>query len=737
MRHRFCARQCASWLLLSMTSAVPVLAQTTTADPAVPDTLTDQGGHKSVSKSKPASKTLEQVKVEGQTSSTYSSDDTNAATRLPLSLLDTPQSVSIMSRQRMTDQQLNSVRAVLDNTTGVQSNAYDSERVVYWSRGFQIENMAYDGVPVASGLNVSSVDGSLDTSVYDRVEVVRGATGLLSGSGSPSAMVNFVRKQADSKTAQADISVSYGSWATKRLTADGSTPLNSSGTVRGRLVVTHVDGNTYQTRARNNKNVLYGVVDWDISPRTLLSVGYEYQRSMPRGITWGSFPVLYADGGQIPLPRDFNPAARWTYWNNMTQSAFIDLKHEFANGWQIHGEVDHRKTNADSVLFYSYGFPDRTTGEGITPYAYKSYQSGRQNMFDLYASGPVWAFGREHALVGGIYTSDLNTDSYQFPTDTDLGAIDFNHWNGNYPYPDFSSQKQMVTLTHIKQEGAYIAARIQLADPLKLVTGARYTRWSNDTNDATYGVYNETKGKVVPYAGLIYNILPDLTAFASYTKIFDPQTNRGANGAYLEPMVGTSSEVGIKSRNFNGALNTSLTFFNTRESNVAQAIPGQYLADGITQVYEPLNGTRSRGFELETSGSITDNWNATLGISHYNIKAPGYGNVHPSLPRATIRSFTTYTLPGAWSGLSVGGGLNWQNATNIPIADVDNLTRTIHQRSVMLLSLMARYAFNNRMSLQINGDNLLHKKYFIADDSSDFAFGQPASFMVTFNYKFF
>lgn len=384
-----------------MTSAVPVLAQTTAADPAVPDTLADQGGHKSVSKSKPASKTLEQVKVEGQTSSTYSSDDTNAATRLPLSLLDTPQSVSIMSRQRMTDQQLNSVRKVLDNTTGVQSNSYDTERVVYWSRGFQIENMAYDGVPVASGLNVSSVDGSLDTSIYDRVEVVRGATGLLSGSGSPSAMINFVRKQADSTRPQADISVSYGSWATKRLTADGSTPLNKSGTVRGRLVVTHEDGNSYMDRYRNNRNVLYGVVDWDITPSTLLSVGYEYQRSMPRGVTWGSFPILYADGGQISLSQRFNPSARWTYWNNMTQSAFIDLKHEFSNGWQIHGEIDHRKTNADSDLFYMYGFPDRSTGAGLNPYVYKSYQAGRQNMFDLYASGPVHAFGREHALVGG------------------------------------------------------------------------------------------------------------------------------------------------------------------------------------------------------------------------------------------------------------------------------------------------------------------------------------------------
>ena len=111
--------------------------------------------------------------------------------------------------------------------------------------------------------------------------------------------------------------------------------------------------------------------------------------------------------------------------------------------------------------------------------------------------------------------------------------------------------------------------------------------------------------------------------------------------------------------------------------------------------------------------------------------------MHPSLPRATIRSFTTYTLPGAWHALSIGGGLNWQNAVNIPVADMDGATREIHQSSVMLLSLMARYAFNNRMSLQVNGDNLLHKKYFIADDSSDLAFGPPASFMVTFNYKFF
>ena len=177
--------------------------------------------------------TLDAVNVQGQAVSAYTTDQTASTTRLPLTLQDTPQSISVITEQRIKDQNLTNLRAVLDNTIGINSTAYDSERVVFWSRGFQIENMSYDGVPIASSLNISSADSSLDPSIYERIEVIRGATGLLSGAGSPSANINFVRKHADSRTAEADVSVSYGSWNTQRETVDVQSPLNASGSVRG------------------------------------------------------------------------------------------------------------------------------------------------------------------------------------------------------------------------------------------------------------------------------------------------------------------------------------------------------------------------------------------------------------------------------------------------------------------------------------------------------------------------
>lgn len=724
MHHRRCQRLRVRPLFLALLAAMPLLAQAQ----ATPD------GDDGTAKRKAT--TLDAVNVKGQQLPTYTVDQSSAATRLPLTLQDTPQSISVITSQRMTDQDLTSVRAVLDNTTGVQSTAYDTERVIFWSRGFLIENMAYDGVPVASGLNAQSADGSLDTSIYDRIEVIRGATGLLSGAGSPSAMINFVRKHADSPTPQVDVALSYGSWNTKRITADGSTPLNASGSVRARLVATHEDGDSYLDRYHNWKNVFYGVIDADLGDHTVLSVGYDYQKTEPTGVTWGSFPAFYDDGTLIHWPRSFSSAANWTYWNNTTQTAFVQLKHNLDNGWQLHAEASHRQTDADSALFYVYGFPNRETGEGVTPYAYKSFQRGRQNMVDLYATGPFQAFGREHELVVGLNGSSYSNDYFDYPNGDLPDPGNFLQWTGNYPYPTFAPQSEFVSDTRIRQQGAYAAARLSLADPLKLIVGARYSSWKNDTDDAVLGLYHESQSKTLPYAGLIYDITSNYSAFASYTKIFDPQTNRYQDGSYLDPMIGSSRELGIKGRHFDGALNTSLTLFDTRMSNVAEAIPGGYLPDGITQAYTSFNGTQSRGYELEASGKFSDNWNGTIGWSHFNIKAPGEGAIHTALPRVLVRAFTTYQLGGSLSGLTVGGGVNWQDASKAPV-DGPNGTQYVNQSSVLLLGAMARYTFNDHASLQVNGDNLLNRKYFVLDDYSNLYNAPPANFMVSFNYKFF
>jgi outer membrane receptor for ferric coprogen and ferric-rhodotorulic acid len=118
------------------------------------------------------------------------------------------------------------------------------------------------------------------------------------------------------------------------------------------------------------------------------------------------------------------------------------------------------------------------------------------------------------------------------------------------------------------------------------------------------------------------------------------------------------------------------------------------------------------------------------------VKAPGTGAIRTSLPRTLVRTFTTWRLPGSWNRLTIGGGLDWQGASHTPV-DGPSGPQRVDQSSVLLLSAMARYAFDEHASLQVNGNNLLDRKYFVLDDYSNLYHAPPAEFMVSFNYRFF
>ena len=125
---------------------------------------------------------------------------------------------------------------MLTNATGVSSQQVDSERSYYYSRGFQITDFSYDNIPTTTGDAWNYGDAAEDTAIYDRIEIVRGANGLMTGAGDPGATVNMVRKHADSKTFTGNLSASYGSWNAQRYVADLSAPLNADGSVRGRVI---------------------------------------------------------------------------------------------------------------------------------------------------------------------------------------------------------------------------------------------------------------------------------------------------------------------------------------------------------------------------------------------------------------------------------------------------------------------------------------------------------------------
>ena len=240
-------------------------------------------------------------------SHSYTTGETSTATKLPLSLRETPQSVTVITRQQMTDQGLGSIAQVLSQTPGITVVHDDSERYNFYSRGFTLDNFQYDGVPTSDFTTNTNGLGMRDMAIYDRVEVVRGATGLMSGVGSPSGAVNLVRKRP-TKEFQGYVSGSGGSWDRYRSELDLSGPLTENAAVRGRVVAAHEDGRSFIDRYSSTKDVFYGIGEADLTDDTTLYAGIDYQRINSNGSSFGQLPLYYSDGSRTHFKRSLFPA---------------------------------------------------------------------------------------------------------------------------------------------------------------------------------------------------------------------------------------------------------------------------------------------------------------------------------------------------------------------------------------------------------------------------------------------
>ena len=683
--------------------------------------------------------TLRKITVMDSDTGPYTVESSDSATPLSLSLRETPQSLTVVTRTQLDDRNMQSLRDVLDNTPGVYSYAYDTERVLFTARGFVVDNLMYDGVPAVTNSNTDSIDETLDTALYERIEIVRGATGLMTGAGSPAASVNLIRKHADSKTFAADISATVGRWNNQRYQADVSAPITADGRVRARAVGVYQDRESYQDLYSNERKVFYGVIDADLSENALLSVGFDYQDNAPRGNTWGSFPLFLGDGTPANWSRSVTTATDWTFWDRTKQTAFTELRYAFGNDWSLRASLTWRRYKEDLALFYVFGFPDPQSGDGLDESASRSNGEITERTLDVHASGPFSAFGREHELVVGYYRQRADEDSTEFAHGGLADTGNFFDWDGSYPRPQFDGQGTLVAELDTWQNGLYAAARLTLADPLKLIAGLRYATWKSE------GVYIYANGdtnfdyeEIIPYAGLIWDVSEQFSAFASYTSIFKPQGNRDVNGALLDPIEGRSFEIGIKGEHFDGRMNTALTLFQTDQSNVATAVIDPATGEAIllpdgSQATRPIDGTETRGFEVEVAGELRAGWNASLGWSRYQIEDADGHAVRTFVPRTLIRGFTTWT-PDAWQKLTLGGGVSWQSSSKTTVASPDGAT-TWRQDAVTLLSVMARYEITPKVSVQFNSENLLDEKYFVLDEFDNTYYGAPVDYSLSVNVK--
>ncbi|MGF6223322.1 TonB-dependent siderophore receptor [Pseudomonas sp. YL-218 TE3947] len=667
------------------------------------------------------------------------------------SLRETPQSITVITRKMLDDQNLNTIEQVMEKTPGI--TVYDSPMggKYFYSRGFRMTGQyQYDGVPLDIGSSYVQADAfNSDMAIYDRVEVLRGAAGMMKGAGGTAGGVNFVRKRGQD-TPHTQLSLSAGTWDNYRGQVDTGGPLNDAGTIRGRAVVTQQTRQYFYDVAERRDQIYYTALDFDLSDYTTLGLGMAYE-DVDATPCWGGLP-RYADGSDLKLSRSTCLNTAWNNQRSKRATYFGDLKHEFNDNWALKVAGVYSKNTQDM----EYAFPSGSVPVGATStstamigsiFDYDQVDYG----LDAYVDGKFDAFGQEHELIVGANASRSHKDDFYAVAllPQTQNVLNPNH---HLPQPDESfylanaSRGGPVDM-RIKQYGVYSTARLKLADPLTFVLGSRVSWYKSETDSVSFWrgegtpTSSEAKetGQVTPFAALLFDINDNLTVYTSYADIFTPQGNyKTITGSTLKPLIGQSYELGIKGEWFDGRLNSAVNLFRTVQKDAAQDDPA--CPDSSCSLNS--GKVRAQGFEAEVSGEVIDRLQLLAGYTYTQTKILEDADVSQDgvsyntyVPRHLLRVWGDYALSGPLERVTVGAGVNAQSSN---YRTSPSSGKNITQAGYAVWNGRIGYRIDDTWSVALNGNNLFDKRYYATIGSEGWGnfYGEPRNFVMSVKADF-
>ncbi|PLW82535.1 TonB-dependent siderophore receptor [Kineobactrum sediminis] len=646
---------------------------------------------------------------------------TDTATKLNLTLFETPQTVTAISRAQMDDFALNNISDLLNYTPGVTVEEVETDRTYYTARGFDIVNFQYDGVgvPFVSGLNL----GQQDTAIYEKVEVVKGAAGLITGLANPSATINYVRKRPTDEL-QIGTRVSANEWNGVRLDGDISGALSANS--RGRLVVAREDSESYLDRHEDQTDLMYGIVEVDLTERTLLTLGHSYNKSASDGVMWGALPLRYADGTPTDYDVSTSNAPDWTFADSTQNQTFVELEHQLTGQWLFNAIYTRNTGDFNSELFYVYGAPSREDETGLNGWASAYSREETQENYDLFVSGGFQLGGREHQVVVGYNHSDIQVDEASFTDPVGGFPVLGSDWaQGNTPRPDFVAHNPATDASDIElsQKALYVSARLNATDNLSLLLGARRTKL--DQKGISYGGSADAEAeKTVPYYGVTYEIASDLMAYGSYSEVFKQQTWVNDQLRPLGAAEGDNTEIGLKKSFNNERAILTLALFQAQHSNLGEFVGRN--SQGIA-IYEPRD-IDSQGYEVELSGELIEGLNISAGFTRVDLEDDNGEDIRPYVPSKLVKMSASYRVP-ALPALKLGGVLKWQD-------DITTSSGLAEQQAYTLLDLALHYELSPTLSLAVNLANVTDEKYLNSLYWDQAFYGAPRNVQASVAWRF-
>ncbi|MEG1768198.1 MAG: TonB-dependent siderophore receptor [Comamonas sp.] len=675
-------------------------------------------------------------------SGSYTTQQMSTATGLPMSIRETPQSVSVVTRARMADSAVTSVQDALEYTTGMVVSAVRGESYEFLSRGSRAHNLLIDGTAIA--YDADSM-GSDTLAIYDRIEVVRGSTGLMEGAGGPSASINLVRKRP-TREFQGEVSASVGSWSNRSATLDLGGPLNEAKTLRARTVVTADQGDTFTSGYSRKGQLVYGIVEADIAKDTILTLGGYYNNRKSPGADYNGVPTR-ADGSLYDFDRSVRANPVWSHWDKIHTNLFGEVKSHLGNGWEVAFKGSYLESKLDIL---GTGMWARDAADTLVFEGKKFNNRSEQTSFDLGAHGPVTLFGREHQLALGMDYRRRHDDYTGGNSVGYASRFDPANWEASVQAPLPTKWSQDANNGYIQdlkvaQYGAYGTAKINITEPLKVIVGGRLS-WYQSDEYLRSGSWQSTtslkeKAEFTPYVAVTYDLDKNYTVYGSVTSIFLPQNYAATGGGLLDPIKGTNYEAGVKGEFFDGRLNASAAVFQINQTNLPVLLDRSACVSTSVNCYGAAGEVRSRGTELEISGNLSSHWKAFAGYAFVRSEyaqdstagkaGTPYGT---TMPRHVFTLSTMYSFPGELAGWRVGASARVQS-------DISNIRAgfaNVAQPGYGIANLVVGWRVNKDLDLQLNVNNLFDKYYYraVASPVHGNLFGNPRNAQLTARYQF-
>lgn len=649
----------------------------------------------------------------------YRAHTTSTATRTDTPALQTSQSVQIVPRAVIEDQNALTLTDAVRNVSGVQ---YDfgfngSMQPLLILRGFPSTSMTAMG-PM-SGISSYYLDGSkvmgvpINMANVQSVEVVKGPASVLYGRSEPGGLVNVVTKPISS-VSELSLEQTIGQRGLSRTAIEASGSLNADKTLRGRVAASYYTSDSIRDYVKDRLGNFTGSLAWVPDARTNVTATLDYSDNRYR--TDMGIPAVGNRPADLPWSRQYNDSPYLS--SAKTTSLKLDASHQIDDTWQVKGRVLSLRSDTSEMDIYTYRgdygmgmTPDQTcpgTGNPLCRYYFGVRPDGRYQVdqFNVDLTGKFQAGGVAHTVLAGFdtYRTKKTGTTYM----QQLSSVDiYNPSLGSTPGLDPMMSMPQDYDDYSRWTSFYVQDQIALGNGIFLTGALRHDRTS-----AVFGVPGTVpndKSFTTPRLGAAWQFAPNQSVYVQYQDAVSANNGRDTvTGAALEAERARQIEVGHKIELFDGKLSSTVALFQLTKRNRGASVPDP-LSPTFTNVVT-VGKAVSRGLEWDVSGQITKQLSLIGSYAYTDTEVPEdptyKGKELANVARHSASLWARYALDSQWT---VGGGVFAQGQRQ---GDSGN---TFQMPGYARVDAMLAYRFglgSSKASLQFNLDNVFNKKYF-------------------------